>query len=42
MIVPRLLPVEAVEWIPGAKRYPSFWGLMHAEREAFLADSGQV
>ena len=24
-------------WIPGAERYPSFWALMQAEREAFLA-----
>lgn len=24
-------------WIPGVKRYSSFWALMQAEREAFLA-----
>jgi hypothetical protein len=29
-------------WIPGADRYPSFWELMQAEREAFRGDSGQV
>jgi hypothetical protein len=27
-------------WIPGAERYPSFWELMQAEREAFLSNGG--